>query len=59
MKKEKHMSDMGKQGGKAPSPVKPVTEGGTPKTGFDSAPRGDSALFENPKGFGGSNKGAH
>ena len=51
--------DLGKQGGKAPAYNKPVTKGGTPKTGFDHAPKGDSALFEMRKGFGGSNKGAH
>lgn len=51
--------NLGTAGGKAPAPTKQPIEGGTPKTGFDSAPRGDSALFDAPRGFGGSGKGAH
>lgn len=54
------MADLGKQGGKAASPVKKPIEGGKPlNTGNQSAPRSDHMLFEPLHGHGGSNRGAH
>ena len=53
------MADLGKAGGKDSSDYKKPAEGGTPKTGFSSAPKGEKMNFEPTKGFGGSNKGAH
>lgn len=51
--------NLGKQGGKAPSPTKQPEEGGTPKTGFDSAPRGDFQKFEPLHGHHGTGAPAH
>lgn len=51
--------NLGKQGGKAAAPTKQPEEGGTPKTGFDHAPRGDFQKFEDAKGHGGTGRGAH
>lgn len=51
--------DLGTQGGKAPSPNTEPIEGGTPRTGFDSAPKGEKMNFEPLHGHGGSNRGAH
>jgi hypothetical protein len=53
------MSDLGKAGSKAPVNYKEEIEAGTPKTGFDSAPRGEKMQFEPLHGHGGSGKGAH
>lgn len=53
------MGDLGSQGDKAPVHYKDPEEGGTPKTGFDSAPKSSTFNFEDTKGFGGTNKGAH
>lgn len=53
------MADFGTAGGKEPSSVKNPTEGGTPKTGFGSAPKGEVNTFNTAPGHGGSNRGAH
>ena len=53
------MSDLGKQGGKTPATYKKSEEAGTPKTGFDSAPKGEFATFKTPPGIGGTGKGVH
>lgn len=41
------------------TPYKDPEEGGTPKTGYDSAPKGEFATFGTPGGIGGTGKGAH
>jgi hypothetical protein len=51
--------NLGKAGGRQGELVKQPMEAGTPKTGFDSAPRGDFNKFEPLHGHGGSNPGAH
>lgn len=53
------MSDLGKQGGKEGASYKKPEEAGTPKTGFDSAPKGEFATYATPPGIGGTGKGAH
>lgn len=52
------MGDLGKQGGKAPSPKTNPRESGTPRTGFSSAGSNEWQTFSTPKGHGGSNPGA-
>ncbi len=53
------MSDLGAQGGNEAAKYKKPDEAGTPKTGFDSAPKSEVHTFHTPKGIGGSNRGAH
>lgn len=53
------MSDLGTQGGKEAATYKTPENAGTPKTGFDSAPKGEFATFQTPEGIGGTGKGAH
>lgn len=51
--------NLGRAGNRQAEQTKPAMEAGTPKTGFDSAPKGEFNKFEALKGFGGSNPGAH
>lgn len=51
--------DLGTAGDKAPVSYYQPDEAGTPKTGFDSAPKGEISKFDMLHGFGGSNSGAH
>lgn len=53
------MSDLGTQGGKEGASYKKPVEAGTPKTGFDSAPKAEFATFNHPDGIGGTGRGAH
>lgn len=53
------MSDLGTQGGREGASYKTPEEGGTPKTGFDSAPKSEIATFYTPPGIGGTGRGAH
>lgn len=52
-------NDLGKAGGKAPSPVKQPLNGPKPRTGFGHAPDTKDMDFAPCKGFGGTNPGAH
>ena len=52
------MADLGPQGGKEKPTTKSNIEGGTPKTGFSSAPKGETHTFYTPKGTPGTNSGA-
>lgn len=54
------MPDLGKQGGKAASPVKQPAKGGTPKGGgYDSAPKSSQMNFDELHGHGGTTRPAH
>ncbi len=46
------------KGGKEASSVKEAAQGGTPKTGFDSAPKGKTCGGETPATYPGTNRGA-
>ena len=50
------MSHLGKQGGLASAPKTAPREAGTPKTGFDSAPKNEFITFKTPAGIPGSSK---
>lgn len=53
------MSDMGTKGGKDSATYKQPEDAGTPKTGFDSAPKGEFVTFATRAPIGGTGKGAH
>lgn len=51
--------DFGNAGGKEAATYKQPEEAGTPKTGFDSAPKAEAYTFKPGPSIGGTGRGAH